>query len=149
MKMNCSSISASRMFPALVLCLTTCRLRAAQGDAPTTAPTITINADQIKGESSPVLYGLMTEEINYSYEGGIYGELIRNRTFKADAKTPAFWNTVGNASISLDTTAPLNDALNVSLKLDATKATDASPVGLANGGYWGIPVKRRTEPRAR
>ena len=33
----------------------------------------------------PTFYGLMTEEINYSYEGGLYGELIRNRTFKADA----------------------------------------------------------------
>ena len=32
-----------------------------------------------------MLYGLMTEEINFSYEGGLYGELIRNRAFKADA----------------------------------------------------------------
>ena len=28
---------------------------------------------------SPMLYGLMTEEINYSYDGGIYGELVRDR----------------------------------------------------------------------
>ena len=35
-----------------------------------------------------MLYGLMTEEINFSYEGGIYGELIRNRSFKADAVVP-------------------------------------------------------------
>ena len=33
----------------------------------------------------PTFYGLMTEEINYSYEGGLYGELVRNRAFKADA----------------------------------------------------------------
>ena len=32
-----------------------------------------------------MLYGLMTEEINYAYEGGLYAELIRNRSFKADA----------------------------------------------------------------
>jgi hypothetical protein len=30
---------------------------------------------------SPMLYGLMTEEINYSYDGGIYAEMVRNRTF--------------------------------------------------------------------
>jgi alpha-N-arabinofuranosidase len=32
--------------------------------------------------------------------------------------------------------------LNVSLKLDATQATKNSPAGIANGGYWGIPVRR-------
>jgi len=30
----------------------------------------------------------MTEEINFAYEGGLYGELIRNRSFKADAVVP-------------------------------------------------------------
>jgi len=29
-----------------------------------------------------MLYGLMTEEINYSYDGGIYAERVRNRTFQ-------------------------------------------------------------------
>ena len=38
---------------------------------------------------SPMLYGLMTEEINHSYDGGLYAELIRNRDFKeADKKDP-------------------------------------------------------------
>jgi len=35
-----------------------------------------------------MLYGLMTEEINFAYEGGLYAELIRNRSFKADAVVP-------------------------------------------------------------
>ena len=30
---------------------------------------------------SPILYGLMTEEINYSYDGGLYPEMVRNRAF--------------------------------------------------------------------
>ena len=95
-----------------------------------------------------MLYGLMTEEINFSYEGGIYGELIRNRTFKANAQNPVFWNTVGNTTISLDKTQPLGAALNVSLKLDTSKASEDSPVGIANGGYWGIPVRPNTTYRA-
>jgi alpha-N-arabinofuranosidase len=107
-------------------------------------PVLQIKADQTVAKVSPMLYGLMTEEINFSYEGGIYGELIRNRTFKADATNPVYWNTVGNATISLDTTTPLNDALNVSLKLDATQASKDSPAGFANGGYWGIPVRQNT-----
>ena len=41
-----------------------------------------ISADQVAAKVSPKLYGLMTEEINYSYDGGLYAELVRNRTFK-------------------------------------------------------------------
>jgi len=47
-----------------------------------------MDAGKVTGKVSPMLYGLMTEEINFAYEGGIYGELIRNRSFKADAVVP-------------------------------------------------------------
>jgi alpha-N-arabinofuranosidase len=55
-----------------------------------------------------------------------------------------FWQVIGKGTLSLDTNAPLNNALDVSLKLDAAQATESSPVGIANGGYWGIPVKAKT-----
>ena len=44
----------------------------------------TLNLDLGKANVnvSPRLYGLMTEEINHAYDGGLYGELIRNRIFK-------------------------------------------------------------------
>ena len=113
-------------------------------EAPPPVPVLQIKADQVTTKVSPMLYGLMTEEINFSYEGGIYGELIRNRAFKANPTNAVFWNTIGNGSISLDTNTPLNDALNVSLKLDATQASKNSPAGFANGGYWGIPVRPNT-----
>ena len=142
-------------------------LAATETDAST--PTLQIKADQTTGKISPAFYGLMTEEINYSYEGGLYGELIRNRTFKADALpapitpenydpakyypakfaahvTPKFWSVI-NGSMVLDTNTPLNEALNVSLKLDASKASKSRPVGIANDGYWGIPVHPNTTYR--
>jgi len=50
------------------------------------ATEIKIQADQVTGHVSPMLYGLMTEEINYSYDGGLYAELVRNRNFKEDPK---------------------------------------------------------------
>ena len=114
----------------------------AQPSAP--VPVLHIDADQSTGKVSPLLYGLMTEEINYSYEGGLYGELIRNRSFKASTNEPAFWNTVSGATISLDTSTPLNSSLNVSLKVNASSAGKEAPAGIANGGYWGIPVLPKT-----
>ncbi|HEY2381394.1 MAG TPA: hypothetical protein VGK48_09485, partial [Terriglobia bacterium] len=43
---------------------------------------LTVNVDQPGARIDPIFYGLMTEEINFSYDGGLYGELIRNRTFR-------------------------------------------------------------------
>src|SRR6187200_2694910 len=43
---------------------------------------------------SPMLYGLMTEEINHSYDGGLYAELIRNRIFKDNPASPEGWSLV-------------------------------------------------------
>jgi alpha-N-arabinofuranosidase len=39
--------------------------------------TLTIDVSHPAGRVSPRLYGLMTEEINHSYDGGLYAELIR------------------------------------------------------------------------
>ncbi len=113
-------------------------------------PTLTVAANQVKATMSPLLYGLMTEEINYSYEGGLYGELLRNRSFKGEAghaynaDDPMYWQPLGGAKIALDKEQKLNDALPLSLKLDAGAATPARPAGVANPGYWGIPVTADT-----
>ena len=102
---------------------------------------------------SPTLYGLMTEEINYSYDGGLYAELVRNRVFKDDDKTPVHWSVVqdagGSAAIALDQRYPVAaTALTNSLRLDAARASQGHRVGIANAGYWGIPVKPNTRYRA-
>jgi alpha-L-arabinofuranosidase len=114
---------------------------------------LTVKVDQPGPKISPMLYGLMTEEINHSYDGGLYAELIRNRAFKDDPKRPAFWSLVtsdGSAgTIALDTVDPVNTtALTTSLRLDLTTVPAGGRVGVANGGYWGVPVKPHTTYRA-
>jgi alpha-N-arabinofuranosidase len=115
-------------------------------------PTLTIEAGRPAAKVSPLLYGLMTEEINHCYDGGLYAELVQNRAFLDDAKTPVHWSAVqangSAATISLDPTQPLNAALPVSLQLNATSASPTAPAGVANDGYWGIPVKPNTRYRA-
>ena len=141
---NFLSLPVARLFSLLAI-LTD--VAAAQTSQPPPVPLITIQADRVTAKVSPILYGLMTEEINYSYEGGLYGELIRNRSFKADPAKPAFWTEVGPAAIALDATNPLNDALNLSLKVDARGAAAASPAGISNAGYWGIPLRAKSAYR--
>jgi alpha-N-arabinofuranosidase len=116
------------------------------------APTITIDASTPAGKVSPLLYGLMTEEINHAYDGGLYAELIRNRAFLDDAASPAHWSAVQSAgsaaAIALDTAQPLNAAIAASLRVEITQASNGHAAGIANDGYWGIPVKPNTRYRA-
>ena len=58
------------------------------------APTFAVDASRPAGKVSPMLYGLMTEEINHSYDGGLYAELIRNRAFLDDTHSPVHWLAV-------------------------------------------------------
>src|ERR1700687_947209 len=60
-----------------------------------TSATLNVEVNQTKSAVSPTLYGLMTEEINYSYDGGLYAELIRNRTFRSDWSGILNWFLVG------------------------------------------------------
>ena len=107
--------------------------------------TLTLHMNEPGAPVGPRLYGLMTEEINYSYDGGLYGELIRNRTFQDSAKTAAFWSLQqapeGKSAISLDKKDPVNPSLPVSLRLDIEKD---GKTAIANEGYWGLPVKPAT-----
>ena len=115
-------------------------------------PTFTVDASHSAGPVSPTLYGLMTEEINHSYDGGLYAELIQNRAFLDNATTPVHWSTVSDAdsaaTIALDPANALNDKLTNSLRLSVAKAAPKHPAGVANSGYWGIPVQPKTTYRA-
>jgi alpha-N-arabinofuranosidase len=115
-------------------------------------PVLRINADEITAQVSPVFSGMMTEEINHSYDGGLYGELIQNRVFKDNAEKPVHWSLVqeggATASMALDDTNGLNESLGTSLRLEVGSVSPGGRAGVANDGYWGIPVKPKTVYRA-
>ncbi len=113
-----------------------------------TVPTLAIDASQTVAHISPLMYGMMTEEINHSYDGGLYGELVQNRVFKNDSTQPVHWSVVtapgASATIALDQANPLNTNLVPCLRLDVTTASERARPGVANDGYWGIPVVAHT-----
>ena len=120
-------------------------------------PKLTLDLTNATTQVSPMLYGLMTEEINHSYDGGLYAELIRNRIFKDSKTSPEGWSVVkDNAAsevaiklIAAEEHVPnderrnaINGALTACLRLTVEKVNGR--VGIANEGYWGIPVKPST-----
>jgi alpha-N-arabinofuranosidase len=112
------------------------------------APSLTIQVDHPTAAVSPTLFGLMTEEINFSYDGGLYPELVRDRAIGNDWRALDHWTMVaqGNSQVRLSVDEGLGPsaALPRSLKISVTAATDAAPAGVQNDGFWGIPVRPRT-----
>ncbi len=102
---------------------------------------------------SPRFFGMMTEEINHAYDGGLYAELIQNRALQDDATRPVHWsltqNGGGTGSLTLDMSQPVpGTALTRCLRLDIANAGAGRSVGVANDGYWGVPVQTGVRYRA-
>jgi len=110
---------------------------------------LTIHADQPVSPVSPTLYGLMTEEINYAYDGGLYAEMVRNRTFRGDWSGVNYWYLVekGNASAKLvpDKATGPSTALPSSLRIEIEKADPQNQAGVLNTGWWGMALKPDTQ----
>src|SRR5271155_5613730 len=92
---------ATRFLPLALSCAATTVL--AQ-QAPTAS--LQIQTDKPIAKVSPTLYGLMTEEINYSYDGGLYGELATGRASGGHWGPLEHWVAVtqgeAQASIAVD-----------------------------------------------
>jgi alpha-L-arabinofuranosidase len=110
---------------------------------------LSIDASQRGATINPTQFGAFLEEINHSADGGLYAELIRNRDLKESSTSPVAWSAVGapGAGISLDSSDPLTSANPVSLKLTVPQNAGSGRIGVANSGYWGLPVKPSTSYR--
>jgi alpha-N-arabinofuranosidase len=106
---------------------------------------LTIHADQPVSAVSPTLYGLMTEEINFSYDGGLYAEMVRNRTFRDSWEGVPYWYVLeeGNAraKMEIEHQSGPSEALKSSLRLDVEQADAKNPAGVLNVGWWGMPLR--------
>jgi alpha-N-arabinofuranosidase len=113
-----------------------------------TTASLKIDLNRAKSPVSPILYGLMTEEINVSYDGGLYAELVRNRTFRSDWSGILNWFLVekgsSSAKLSVDSNDGPSKAIPNSARLEVTRADANSPAGVINEGYWGIAVRPNT-----
>jgi alpha-L-arabinofuranosidase len=100
--------------------------------------TITVDADKPGHAVSPLLWGLFFEDINLSADGGIYPELVRNRSFE-DAARPEYWKLLnaaaGNSELAVDSSRPLNPVNPHSLRVKVDGAFT-----LENEGYWGMNI---------
>ena len=93
-------------------------------------------------EISPTLYGIFYEDINFASDGGLYAELIRNRSLEYNDSNPEHWKAE-RSEISLVSEDLLNDRQGHALMVKAS----IPGAGVSNPGYWGINTVTGTQYR--
>lgn len=102
--------------------------------APASPATISVQTDKPGHPVSPLLWGIFFEDINLAADGGLYPELVRNRSFEGSDALRHWTFTPATASApSIDETRPLNAFNRHSLHV-----RPGAGVALENAGYWGM-----------
>lgn len=114
--------------------------------------TIILNMKSEGIEISPMLYGLFFEDINFAGDGGIYGELIKNRSFEyfdingVLDKRLMGWEKLESENSELEIAVLSDKPLSVNntnyLHIDVKKADNR--VGIKNLGFndIGFSIKK-------
>lgn len=63
--------------------------------------TLDINTRKAGAAVSPTMYGIFFEDINYAADGGLYGELVKNRSFEFPQALLG-WQAFGNVEVKAD-----------------------------------------------
>jgi len=112
--------------------------------------TITVQASAPGIALSPDLFGIFFEDLNYAADGGLYAELIQNRSFEYSPTEQSSWSPLsfwelqkrgseaeGSMSVSAMRPVHQNNPHYVLL----TVRTPGEGVGIANSGFGGIPLQ--------
>ncbi len=110
---------------------------------------LTVQAGESGKAISPHLIGIFFEDLNYAADGGLYAELIQNRSFEYSPTEQPDWHPLkfwelqkrggGEGSIGVADMRPIHEN-NPHYALLQVR-TPGEGVGIANGGFGGIPLK--------
>lgn len=102
------------------------------------APVATVTIDgTAAGRPMPAtLFGIFFEETNRAGDGGLYAEILENRSFEDNPDTPVCWDLTDGAVAALDRARPLNANNPTALRLD-------SPGSVVNRGFKGQGISAR------
>lgn len=104
----------------------------------TEAQDVVLEVDtRVKGaEIAPTMYGVFFEDINYGADGGLYGELVKNRSFEFPQALMG-WNSIGGIELRDD--GPFDRCPHY-LRLSYSGKRDM-PTGIENTGFLGMSVR--------
>jgi len=105
--------------------------------------TLTVQANKPGAPVQETMYGIFFEDINYAADGGLYGELIKNRSFEFTPDPLMGWQAFGKVEIKNDGPFDKNPHY---ARLSSAGHNDWW-TGLSNEGYFGIGLKKNAEYR--
>lgn len=94
-----------------------------------------INTHKRGVEIAPTMYGVFFEDINYGADGGLYGELVKNRSFEFPQPLMG-WNTIGGVAVKDD--GPFNRCPHY-VRLSYSGKRDMA-TGIENEGFLGMSL---------
>lgn len=98
---------------------------------------ITVDAKKPGADVQPTMYGIFFEDINYAADGGLYGEMVKNRSFEF----PGFftgWTRFGHVEFKNDGPFDKNPHY---VRLMSSDHNDKYS-GLENEGYFGMGFEK-------
>jgi alpha-N-arabinofuranosidase len=103
----------------------------------------TVKANELKGEIQPTMWGVFFEDINMGADGGIYAELVKNRSFEFAAPLMG-WNVRQQKFVEGNVQVLNRKEENVSnpryLQVTVSNAVKGS-LSLTNEGFRGMGIK--------
>lgn len=107
------------------------------------APAATLNADfsALKTPVSKNLYGIFFEDINYSADGGIYAEMVQNRSFGNKFSTEQWTAVTKDGRAKERIKAKKTDPLSKTNPGYGELTAKTADTGIANNGYGGMVFK--------
>ncbi len=101
---------------------------------------IKVNAKEVIAPIQPTMYGIFFEDINFAIDGGLYAELVKNRSFEFD-KPLRGWTVLKDKGLGVRT-LPINTGNPRNSRFMRIQITDpGSGAGLRNEGFRGMGVK--------
>ncbi|PJJ59609.1 alpha-L-arabinofuranosidase C-terminal domain-containing protein [Hymenobacter chitinivorans] len=114
---------------------------------PTAATTLTVQVNKPGAPVSKNMYGLFFEDINFAADGGLYPELVKNKSFEIPGQHFIGWNAIGGAAAlaayTVSSEKPISATNNHFVRL--TAATASPDAGLINEGFRGMGIKQDAE----
>lgn len=98
---------------------------------------IDVNTKKLGAQISNTMYGVFFEDINFGADGGLYGEMVKNRSFEFP-QTLMGWNTMGNIEVRTD--GPFERCPHY-LRLGQPSHNDRRTV-IENEGFFGMGIKK-------
>ena len=104
--------------------------------------TMDVNTKKLGAAVQPTMYGLFFEDINFAADGGLYGELVKNRSFEF-AQPYMGWRVFGRVELKDD--GPFERCPHYVVLSDPGHRERRT--GLENEGYFGIGVEQGKQYR--